>query len=125
MATTRNLLLAVFVPMATIIAFASQGASKNVETVPCPHPRTDFEAWQRFRSLPVEITEVDGNTVYWKFADRTGIHLGSFYIDSTTLFFDEKLHEQNRAYFDANLKSHFGVNYDSQCFVIYSATKIK
>jgi hypothetical protein len=78
------------------------------------------------RTLPVRFTEIDGNTVYWKFEGRGGIHLGSFILINQSKFFDEDLKEKDRAYFEANLKkSEFGINFDSQCFIMFSATKLK
>jgi len=36
------------------------------------------------RTVPIEVTSVEGYTVYWKFQDRHEIKLGSFVMDEDT-----------------------------------------
>jgi hypothetical protein len=101
-------------------------AQQTADLKPCELPRTEFDAWQRFRTLPVKFTDAQQDTYYWKFEDKTGIHLGSFVITSNTKYFDEDLKEKDRLFFEANLlKVEWGVTYDSQCFHAYSAVKLK
>ena len=95
-------------------------------TLPCAPPRTTREYWKRHRAIPVRFTEVEGNTLYWKFQDKTGIDLGSFQLESFSLFYDEKPEKKDRRFFEFNLKkTEWGIEYDSECFYIWSATRLK
>lgn len=71
-------LLSVLVPIATILAFK-----------PTPHTqqhKNNWDYWTTVRTVPMRITEVDGNTVYWSFEDNHEIKLGSFATDEATKF---------------------------------------
>jgi hypothetical protein len=104
----------------------SKDVSRNADIKPCPLPQTQFDVWQRLRSLPVKFTDTQGDTYYWKFEDPTGVHLGSFQVEKYSRFFTHDFKEKDRLWFEANLtKMSFGVNYDAQCFSIISATEIK
>jgi hypothetical protein len=118
---------------ALVTLLCLQSASSQTKPVdqtagilPCAPPKTEFEAWNRLRSLPVKVTDISGQTVYWKFEDKTGVHLGSFYIQAHSNYFDEKLNKKDRLFFEYSAKkSKFGINYDSECFSIISATQMK
>jgi len=98
---------------------------RTADIQPCRAPQTHFEAWQRFRSLPVKFTEVKDDTAYWKFEDPTGVYIGSFHLEKNTAFFNEKFEKKDRLYFEFNLKDQWGVNYDSECFSVISVSQIK
>src|SRR6267143_6910325 len=90
---------------------------RTADLQPCAAPRTEFEYWQRIRSLPVKFTEIQGNTVYWKFEDPTGIRLGSFQLEKHTAYFSEDMKKKDRLFFEFNLtKNQWGINFDSECF---------
>ena len=100
-------------------------AQRTANIQSCAPARTPFEYWQRIRSIPVRFTKVQGNTVYWKFEDPTGVHLGSFQLEKHTFYFDEKFEKKDRLYFEFNLtKTEWGINFDSECFSVLSATKL-
>jgi hypothetical protein len=118
-------LLSVLIPMLAVVTFAKQQPI-TADLQPCRPPVTEFDYWQRVRSMPVKFTDIDRNTAYWKFEDKTGVHLGSFQLEKFSLYFDAKLEKKDRLYFEFNLTNYeWGVNYDSDCFSILSATKLK
>lgn len=123
---TWHALIAIGLLVLLTVAVLAQVKMRTADIQPCRPPSTRFEAWNRFRSLPVKFTEIDGDTVYWKFEDPTGIQLGSFHLERHSLFLDEKLEKKNRLFFEFNLtKTEWDINYDAECFSLLSATQLK
>ena len=65
----------------TVVAFQGNRATYKTadEKNPTAHAHTDdWEFYENVALLPVTVSEIDGNRVYWAFGGRSGIRLGSF-----------------------------------------------
>lgn len=77
------LLLSVLIPalgMATLV-----GASNKAPLVHSTQHQTPGDFWDSVRLKPVTVTEIRGDTVYWKFEDKSQVILGSFQIEERTM----------------------------------------
>jgi hypothetical protein len=61
---------------ALIITITSKCQTKH------EHPNDSF--WETLRVLPVTVTSIDKDTLYWHYDDSRTVRLGSFVIDPDT-----------------------------------------
>jgi hypothetical protein len=107
--------------LVTTIAMAQQTADLRT----CV-PAQGFEFWQSVRLLPIKVTSIENNTVFWEFPDAHGIELGSVVLEKESLIVDTEDKKRDRLYFEFNAtKSKWVIVYEAKCYTVLKATQLK
>jgi hypothetical protein len=92
------------------------------DSTPCNHGP---DLWDSVKVRPVQFTEFDGDTAYWKYQDNATLKSGSYVFTDQSKFYSVKDTEVNQLYLIAKKNHKWLTFYCDHCKAILRAYELK